>query len=109
MFDNSKVTDHHAIIPTGVPPSGLTDMEANVYDLIAKRFISIFYPDCKFSTTTVLGEVIGETDGKEQKVEFKVSGKEILEPGWREVYAKESNNKTPTRRSRTATTARRKT
>ena len=93
VFDNSKVTDHHAIIPTGVPPSGLTDMEANVYDLIAKRFISIFYPDCKFSTTTVLGEVIGETDGKEQKVEFKVSGKEILEPGWREVYAKESNNK----------------
>ena len=94
VFDNSKVTDHHAIIPTGVPPSGLTDMEANVYDLIAKRFISIFYPDCKFSTTTVLGEVIGETDGKEQKVEFKVSGKEILEPGWRDVYAKESNNKT---------------
>lgn len=93
VFDNSKVTDHHAIIPTGVPPSGLTDMEANVYDLIAKRFISIFYPDCKFSTTTVLGEVIGETDGKEQKVEFKVSGKEILEPGWRDVYAKESNNK----------------
>ena len=93
VFDNSKVTDHHAIIPTGVPPSGLTDMEANVYDLIAKRFISIFYPDCKFSTTTVLGEVIGETDGKEQKVEFKVSGKEILEPGWRYVYAKESNNK----------------
>ena len=93
VFDNSKVTDPHAIIPTGVPPSGLTDMEANVYDLIAKRFISIFYPDCKFSTTTVLGEVIGETDGKEQKVEFKVSGKEILEPGWRDVYAKESNNK----------------
>ena len=93
VFDNSKVTDHHAIIPTGVPPSGLTDMEANVYDLIAKRFISIFYPDCKFSTTTVLGEVIGEADGKEQKVEFKVSGKEILEPGWRDVYAKESNNK----------------
>ena len=93
VFDASKVTDHHAIIPTGVPPSGLTDMEANVYDLIAKRFISIFYPDCKFSTTTVLGEVIGETDGKEQKVEFKVSGKEILEPGWRDVYAKESNNK----------------
>ena len=93
VFDNSKVTDHHAIIPTGVPPSGLTDMEANVYNLIAKRFISIFYPDCKFSTTTVLGEVIGETDGKEQKVEFKVSGKEILEPGWRDVYAKESNNK----------------
>lgn len=93
VTDDSKVTDHHAIIPTGVPPSGLTDMEANVYDLIAKRFISIFYPDCKFSTTTVLGEVIGETDGKEQKVEFKVSGKEILEPGWRDVYAKESNNK----------------
>ena len=92
VFDNSKVTDHHAIIPTGVPPSGLTDMEANVYDLIAKRFICIFYPDCKFSTTTVLGEVINEDGEKPQKIEFKVSGKEILDPGWRNVYAKDTNN-----------------
>ena len=92
VFDNSKVTDHHAIIPTGVPPTGLTDMEANVYDLIAKRFISVFYPDCKFSTTTVLGEVINEDGTKPEKIEFKVSGKEILEPGWRVVYAKDAKN-----------------
>ena len=92
VFDNSKVTDHHAIIPTGVPPTGLTDMEANVYDLIAKRFISVFYPDCKFSTTTVLGEVINEDGPKPEKIEFKVSGKEILEPGWRVVYAKDAKN-----------------
>ena len=89
VFDNSKVTDHHAIIPTGVPPTGLTDMEANVYDLIAKRFISVFYPDCKFSTTTVIGEVVNEDGDKPEKIEFKVSGKEILEPGWREVYSKD--------------------
>ena len=89
VFDNSKVTDHHAIIPTGVPPTGLTDMEANVYDLIAKRFISVFYPDCKFSTTTVIGEVVNEDGDKPEKIEFKVSGTEILEPGWREVYAKD--------------------
>lgn len=89
VFDNSKVTDHHAIIPTGVPPTGLTDMEANVYDLIAKRFISVFYPDCKFSTTTVIGEVVNEDGDKPEKIEFKVNGKEILEPGWREVYAKD--------------------
>ena len=55
VFDSSKVTDHHAIIPTNVIPQGLTDAERNVYDLIARRFISVFYPDCKFSTTTVLG------------------------------------------------------
>ena len=77
VFDNSKVTDHHAIIPTGVVPAGLTDMERNVYDLIARRFISVFYPDCKFSTTTV--------EGKAGDVPFKTSGKEILEPGWRVV------------------------
>lgn len=81
VFDTSKVTDHHAIIPTGVPAVGLSDMEKNVYNLIVKRFISVFYPDCKFSTTTVLGKV--------EKVEFKVSGKEILDPGWRVIYAKE--------------------
>ncbi len=92
VFDSSKVTDHHAIIPTGVPPSGLTDMEANVYDLIAKRFISVFYPDCKFSTTTVMGKVENTDSGKVEKVEFKVSGKEILDPGWRTVYAKDTQN-----------------
>ena len=81
VFDSSKVTDHHAIIPTGVYPQNLTDMERRVFDLIARRFIAIFYPDCKVSTTTVLGEV--------DKIEFKVTGKQILEPGWRVVFAKE--------------------
>ena len=84
IFDTSKVTDHHAIIPTGVPAVNLTDMERNVYDLIARRFIAAFWPDCKFSTTTVLGKV--------EDVEFKVSGKEILSPGWRTVYAKEDSD-----------------
>lgn len=83
VFDSSKVTDHHAIIPTGVPPMGLSNMEENVFDLIARRFIAVFYDDCKFSTTTVLGKV--------KEIEFKVSGKEILEPGWRDVYAKNQN------------------
>ena len=81
VFDTSKVTDHHAIIPTGVPASALSDMERNVYDLIARRFIAVFYPDCKFATTTVLGKV--------EDVAFKVSGKEILEPGWRTIYAQQ--------------------
>ncbi len=81
VFDNSKVTDHHAIIPTGVYAQNLTDMERRVYDLIARRFIAVFYPDCKISTTTVMGEV--------DKIEFKVSGKQILEPGWRVVFAKD--------------------
>ena len=84
VFDTSKVTDHHAIIPTGVPPRGLTDMERNVFDLIAKRFICVFYPDCKFSTTTVLGKV--------EEIELKATGKEILELGWRTVYANENKN-----------------
>lgn len=89
VFDTSKVTDHHAIIPTGVPATSLTDFERNVYDLIARRFIAVFYPDCKFSTTTVLGNV--------EDIEFKVSGKEILSPGWRAVYAQPTNQAaTPT-------------
>ena len=81
VFDNAKVTDHHAIIPTGVYPQNLTDMERRVFDLIARRFIAVFYPDCKVSNTTVLGEV--------DKIEFKVTGRQILEPGWRVVFAKE--------------------
>lgn len=89
VFDTSKVTDHHAIIPTGVPATSLTDLERNVYDLIARRFIAVFYPDCKFSTTTVLGNV--------EDIEFKVSGKEILSLGWRAVYAQPtSQTATPT-------------
>ena len=82
VFDSSKVTDHHAIIPTGVPASSLTDLERHVYDLVARRFISVFYPDCKFSTTTVAGKV--------DDVDFKVSGKQILDPGWRVLYAKDA-------------------
>lgn len=81
VFDSSKVTDHHAIIPTGVPATNMTDMERHVYDLVARRFISVFYPDCKFATTTVLGKV--------EDIEFKTSGKTILDPGWRTIYAKD--------------------
>ena len=77
VFDNSKVTDHHAIIPTGVVPQNLSFAEEKVYDEVCRHFIAVFYPDCKFSTTTVLGKV--------EAVEFKTSGKQILEPGWREV------------------------
>ena len=88
VFDTSKVTDHHAIIPTGVPPVALSDMERNVFDLIAKRFVAVFYPDCKFSTTTVLGEV--RNDDTQETIEFKVTGKEILSPGWRTVYASDA-------------------
>lgn len=83
VFDSSKVTDHHAIIPTGVAPNNLTDMERNVYDLVARRFIAVFYPDCRFATTTVRGEAA--------EVPFKVSGRQILEPGWRVVFLKEKN------------------
>ena len=78
VFDNSKVTDHHAIIPTGVQPRGLSEREQKVFDLIARRFIAVFYPDCKISTTTVQGESAG--------VPFKVTGKQILSPGWRVVF-----------------------
>ena len=81
VFDTSKVTDHHAIIPTGIVPQGLSDAEQHIFDLIARRFISVFYPDCKFSTTTVLGQV--------DTIEFKASGKEILVQGWHVCYAKE--------------------
>ena len=92
VFDNSKVTDHHAIIPTGVYAQNLTDMERRVYDLIARRFIAVFYPDCKISTTTVMGEV--------DKIEFRVTGKQILEPGWRVVFAKEVKDPTEEKRGR---------
>ena len=95
VFDSSKVTDHHAIIPTGQTPSGLTDNEQHIYDLVARRFIAAFYPDCKFATTTVIGEVqevdaAVETSEKEGRkgIEFKATGKEILDAGWRAVYTK---------------------
>lgn len=94
VFDSSKVTDHHAIIPTGTNPSNgdMTLNEKKVFDLIARRFIAIFYPDCKFATTTVTGKVDTEEtspDGKTKKgkLEFRTSGKQILEQGWRDVFA----------------------
>ena len=79
VFDNSKVTDHHAIIPTGESPSVLIGNERKLYHLIALRFISAFYPDCTFSTTTVTADIDGQG--------FKATGKVITSPGWREVYA----------------------
>ncbi len=79
VFDNSKVTDHHAIIPTGQSPSILVGDEKKLYHLIAQRFIAAFYPDCEFNTTTVLGHAAD--------VKFKVNGKVIVKPGWRDVYA----------------------
>jgi DNA topoisomerase III len=78
VFDDKKVTDHHAIIPTGVHPSGISPTENQIYDLIAKRFVAVFYPECKVSNTTVLGKV--------GTLVFKATGKQILEPGWRVVY-----------------------
>lgn len=78
VFNTSKVTDHHAIIPTGLYRSDLSDTENKVYDLIAKRFIAVFYPACVYSTTTVIGDVSG--------LKFKATGKTIQEPGWRTVY-----------------------
>ncbi|WP_455628413.1 DNA topoisomerase 3 [Parabacteroides chinchillae] len=84
VFDNTKVTDHHAIIPTGIQARNLTDNERKVYDLVVRRFIAAFYPDCDISTTTVLGKV--------GKVEFKVTGKQILKPGWRVVFGAEQKD-----------------
>lgn len=85
VFDDKKVTDHHAIIPTGIVPSGISPQEQHIYDLIAKRFIAAFYPECKVSNTTVLGKV--------GSIEFKATGKQIIEPGWREVYAGDAKPK----------------
>lgn len=79
VFDNSKVTDHHAIIPTGQQPTSLVGDERKLYHLIALRFISAFYPDCEFMSTTVSGDVSG--------IGFKATGKVIVNPGWRQVYA----------------------
>lgn len=80
VFDSKKVTDHHAIIPTGVPAQGMSEMEAKVYDLVSRRFIGIFYPDCKFTATTVKGEV-GD-------VKMKATGRVINDPGWKILWAK---------------------
>lgn len=89
VFDSSKVTDHHAIIPTGVNPAnvGLSFEEKKVFDLVARRFIAVFYPECKFLTTTVLGEIDGSNAGGSAKpLEFKATGKQIEDPGWRVVF-----------------------
>ncbi len=96
VFDSSKVTDHHAIIPTGENPSNgdLTINEKRVYDLVARHFIAVFYPDCKVSTTTVTGKVQAqmESDTKSKshnsKLTFKASGKQVLDPGWRVCFGK---------------------
>ena len=92
VFDDAKITDHHAIIPTGVLPHGLTDVQRNVYNLIVQRFIAVFYPDCRFATTTVDGEAAG--------IPFRASGKVIVEEGWRVLFpknnAKESGAAIPT-------------
>ena len=89
VFDNSKVTDHHAIIPTGVIPKGLSDAERNVYDLIARRFIAVFYDDCKFETTTVMAEV-KPTAEDASPILFRTSGKVITDEGWKVVFKKET-------------------
>lgn len=78
IFDDKKITDHHAIIPTGVTPSGITPDENRIYDLICRRFIAVFYPECRVSNTTVLGKV--------DKLSFKATGKQIIDAGWRVVY-----------------------
>lgn len=83
VFDDKKVTDHHAIIPTGVFPNHVSQDEKRIYDLIVRRFIAAFYPECKVANTTVMGKV--------GQVEFKATGKQILEPGWREVYANDAS------------------
>lgn len=101
VFDSSKVTDHHAIIPTGVPPQGLSDMERNVFDLVARAFIAAFYPDLKFETTTILGRValtqegqVSETDAEklndENSVPFRTSVRIVTDEGWKVVFKKDN-------------------
>ena len=107
VFDSSKVTDHHAIIPTGVPPRGLSDMERNVFDLVARAFIAAFYPDMKFETTTVMGKVSlssaeepsdgkmdasGEVSDDAASVLFRTSGRVIIDEGWKVVFKKNESN-----------------
>ena len=101
VFDSSKVTDHHAIIPTGVPPQGLSDMERNVFDLVARAFIAAFYPDLKFETTTILGRValtqeaeVQETGAEalndENSVLFRTSVRIVTDEGWKVVFKKDN-------------------
>jgi len=95
VFDNSKVTDHHAIIPTGVQPQNLSEMEWQVFDLVARAFIASFYPDCLFEITTVIGEVEKNTTTPE-KVLFRVNGRVVTDEGWKVVFKKKENTQTPT-------------
>ena len=94
VFDNSKVTDHHAIIPTEQPPINLTDMERKVFDLVARHFIAVFYPECKISTTTIEGRV--------EEIPFKTSGRQVLEPGWRVVFQEEDSGETQANNSQSS-------
>ena len=105
VFDNSKVTDHHAIIPTPVPvtTAALTDMEKRVYDLIARRFIGVFYPECQFEQTTVLGEVRSEglrAGSFDDFIPFKATGKRIIDPGWRVLWEKRPTSNASTNKAR---------
>ena len=101
VFDNSKVTDHHAIIPTGIIPQGLTELEQKVFDLVARAFIAAFYDDCKFETTTVFGQVLSTSSSKEESIKkddserailFRTTGKVIIEEGWKVVFKKKSDS-----------------
>ena len=101
VFDNSKVTDHHAIIPTGIPPQGLTEMEEKVFDLVARNFIAAFYEDCKFETTTVMGEVRRTTEPASPQespvsVLFRATGKRITHEGWKVVFKRVAQSQEPT-------------
>ena len=100
VFDNSKVTDHHAIIPTGIPPQGLTEMEEKVFDLVARNFIAAFYEDCKFETTTVMGEVRRTTESPAPQespasVLFRATGKHITHEGWKVVFKRVAQSQEP--------------
>ncbi len=100
VFDNSKVTDHHAIIPTGIPPQGLTEMEEKVFDLVARNFIAAFYEDCKFETTTVMGEVRRTTEPASPQenpvsVLFRATGKRITHEGWKVVFKRVAQSQEP--------------
>lgn len=90
IFDNKKVTDHHAIIPTGITPNNMNKDESRIYMLVMNRFLAAFHSDCKVANTLVIGKVDIDT---EKSMEFKATGKQILEPGWRVVYDYEKNQK----------------
>lgn len=93
VFDNKKVTDHHAIIPTGQRPDNLSELERKVYNLVALRFIAAFYPDCEVSNTTVLA--------KAGDVDFKVTGRQVIKMGWRECFTKEKQEDEPQEEQKT--------